>query len=116
MFKLAKCDHLSKNIQFQTVYKSGKSYANRMMVLYVRHNDLAGRKVGFAAGKKLGNAVVRNRIKRLMREVYRHHQGKLIPGLDLILVGRQSMIDAGYKEAEKAFLALCLKADIISKN
>ena len=65
---------LKKKKDFQAVYSRGKSYANRFLVLYVFQSKEFQGKVGFAAGRKLGNAVKRNRIKRLLRESYRLHQ------------------------------------------
>jgi ribonuclease P protein component len=106
---------LHKNKKFQVVYKLGKSYANRMVVLYVLANHDNVRRVGFAAGKKLGGAVIRNRVKRLLRESYRLNQFQLMNGVDLILVGRQAAIKADRMEVSKAFINLCNKAKILAK-
>ena len=104
---------LKKKKDFQAVYSRGKSYANRFLVLYVfRSNGFQGR-VGFAAGKKLGNAVKRNRVKRLLRESYRLHQDDLQAGVSLLLVGRKAAVDAGCRDLEKALLALSRKAGIL---
>ena len=82
MYNLSKNLVLKKNKNFQTVYRLGKSYANRMLVVYILKRNDQHSKVGFAAGKKLGNAVTRNRVKRLLREVYRLNQFQLIKGID----------------------------------
>ncbi len=115
IYKLSKQGMLHKNKKFQAVYKSGKSYANRMVVLYVLPNEGNGRHVGFAAGKRLGGAVVRNRVKRLLRESYRLTQFQLIDGVDLVLVGRQAAIKADRMAVTSAFIHLCNKAKILAK-
>ena len=115
IYKLSKQGMLHKNKKFQVVYKLGKSYANRMVVLYVLANHDNVRRIGFAAGKKLGGAVIRNRVKRLLRESYRLNQFQLISGVDLILVGRQAAIKADRMEVSKAFMNLCNKAKILAK-
>ena len=114
MFGLPRNRILKKKKDFQAVYSRGKSYANRFLVLYVfRSNGFQG-KVGFAAGKKLGNAVKRNRVKRLLRESYRMNQGAIKEGVSLLLVGRKAAVDAGCQDLEKAFLALAKKAGIMA--
>lgn len=111
-FTLPKCGRLCQNKSFQTVYRSGKSYANKFLVLYVLPNRSGKRRIGFAAGKRLGSAVVRNRLKRLLREAYRLHQSELMNGVDLILVARQPLVKAGLAQTTKAFLDLCSKAKL----
>ena len=114
MFGLPRNRILKKKKDFQAVYSHGKSYANRFLVLYVfRSNGFQG-KVGFAAGKKLGNAVKRNRVKRLLRESYRMNQGAIKDGVSLLFVGRKAAVDAGCQDLEKAFLALAKKAGIMA--
>ena len=116
MFNLPKRRILKKNKDFQKVYRYGRSYANRYLVLYVfAANGLEGR-VGFAAGKKLGNAVMRNRVKRLLRESYRLNQSLLLPEYDLLLVGRKAAVDMKYAIVEKAFLNLGRKAGILRQE
>lgn len=115
-FTLPKLGRLCKNKSFQAVYRSGKSYANKSLVLYVLPNRSANRRVGFAAGKRLGPAVVRNRMKRLMREAYRHHQANLVSGVDLVLVARQPLVKAKLDKVVKAFLELCTKAKIMREQ
>lgn len=115
IYKLSKQGILHKNKNFQAVYKAGKSYANKMIVLYVLPTNSTVRRVGFAAGKKLGGAVVRNRVKRLLRNSYRLHQHKLVQGIDLLVVGRQAAVESNSTAVGKAFVHLCEKAKILAK-
>ncbi|WP_094602729.1 Ribonuclease P protein component [Sporomusa silvacetica DSM 10669] len=112
-FTLPKMGRLCQNRSFQTVYRSGKSYANKYLVLYVLPNRSVNRRIGFAAGKRLGPAVVRNRLKRLLREAYRHQQEMIITGVDLVIVARQPLLKVGKDQIVKAFIELCAKAKIL---
>ncbi|XER15982.1 Ribonuclease P protein component [Sporomusa aerivorans] len=112
-FVLPKISRLCQNKSFQAVYRSGKSYANKNLVVYVLPNKSANRRIGFAAGKRLGPAVVRNRVKRLLREAYRLNQDKFISGVDLILVGRQPLVKAKLVQVTKSLLELSAKAKLV---
>ncbi len=107
---------LKERRDFQHVYKKGKTYANHSLVLYVLETEELKGRVGFAAGKKLGCAVVRNRVKRLLRECYRLHQGDIRESLALILVGRKPVTGQSCQETEKAFLALGKRAGIFRED
>ncbi|MDT8903356.1 ribonuclease P protein component [Anaeroselena agilis] len=113
MYKLPKSGRLRRNKSFQAVYRSGKSFANRQMVLYILPQRGSERRVGFAAGKRLGNAVVRNRVKRLLREAYRLKQHQIKHGFDLIIVGRQALVKETLPTVTAALLHLCERAKIL---
>ncbi len=108
---------LRKNSEFQRVYKQGKSFANKILVVYVlRHPRDLERKVGFTVSKKYGNAVNRNRIKRLLKEAYRLNQNQLQDGIDLIFIPRQRIVGLQFKEIEKGMIKLFSKAGILKKD
>jgi ribonuclease P protein component len=116
MLTLPRKRMLKRRSDFQRVYRTGRSWANRYFVLYAFESDRLEGKVGFAAGKKLGCAVTRNRVKRLLRETYRHHQDLVRPGLALLLVGRKAMVNVKCDVVEKAFLSLGKKAGVFKEN
>ena len=99
-------DSLKKNHQFQFVYKYGKSYANKYLVMYVKENGTDGNRIGISVSKKVGNSVVRHRVTRLVRESYRLHEAIFNSGLDIVVVARQSAASVGYDEIESAMLHL----------
>ena len=99
-------ESLKKNEQFQFVYKNGKSYANKYLIMYVKKNGLEKNRIGISVSKKVGNSVVRHRVTRLVRESYRLHESIFNSGLDIVIVGRPSAATVGYKEVESAFLHL----------
>ncbi len=105
-------ESLRKNEDFRTCYRDGKSYANKYLVVYVRENGLDRNRVGISVSKKVGNSVVRHRIKRLVHESYRLHEGEFDSGSDIAVVGRRSADGASYKEIERALLFLLKKAGI----
>lgn len=99
-------ESLKKNDQFRFVYRSGKSYANKYLVMYVKENGLSKNRIGISVSKKVGNSVVRHRIKRLVLESYRLHESIFNSGLDMVIVARQAASSAGYEEMESALLHL----------
>ena len=99
-------ESLKKNQQFQFVYKNGKSYANKYLVMYVKENGLGNNRIGISVSKKVGNSVVRHRVTRLIRESYRLHENIFNSGLDIVIVGRPSAATVGYNEVESALLHL----------
>ncbi len=99
-------ESLKKTDQFRFVYKNGKSYANKYLVMYVKENGLEKNRIGISVSKKVGNSVVRHRVTRLLRESYRLHESIFNSGLDIVIVARNSAADVGYYEIESALLHL----------
>ena len=99
-------ESLKKNRDFQHVYRNGKSYANKYLVMYVLENNKGINRLGISASKKIGNSVVRHRFTRLVRESYRLHENIFNSGLDIVVVARKSAAFVGYEEIERALLHL----------
>ena len=99
-------ESLKKNRDFQYVYRNGKSYANKYLVMYVLENNKEINRLGISVSKKIGNSVVRHRFTRLVRESYRLHENIFNSGLDIVVVARKSAAFVGYEEIESALLHL----------
>lgn len=105
---------LKNRKDFNYVYRRGKSLANRQFVVYMLPNSSIDRfRLGVSVSKKLGNAVVRNRIRRMMKEIVRHQQERVTPQIDLILIARMPVAALSYAEMEQSILHLLKKAKII---
>ena len=98
---------LKENHIFRRLYAKGRSAASSLLVVYCRKNGTAENRVGLTVGKKLGHAVVRNRVRRRLREIYRLHETEFLPGYDLVIVARSRAAGAPYARLEKTLLALC---------
>lgn len=99
-------ESLKKNKDFQYVYRKGKSFANRYLVMYVLENQLSGNRLGISVSKKVGNSVVRHGLTRLLRESYRLNESGFLPGYDIVVVARVSAKEKGFAEIESALLHL----------
>ena len=97
---------LKNSLEFGNVYKRGKSYANKYLVMYIVDNNLESNRLGISVSKKVGNSVVRHRITRLIREVYRLQQDNLVKGKDIVVVARVNSKGHDYWDIESAFLHL----------
>lgn len=101
---------LRRNEDFQRVRREGRSYPSPWLVLVVAPNELAHSRFGIAAGKRIGNAVVRNRVKRRLREAVRLRQTRIAPGWDVVLIARESLADASYEQLDQAVGQLLKRA------
>ena len=99
-------ESLKKNSDFQKVYRQGKSYANRYLVMYVLENHTEGNRLGISVSKKVGNSVIRHHLTRLIRESYRLHEDMFNNGLDIVVIARSTARDISYHETESALLRL----------
>lgn len=99
-------ESLKKNFDFQYVYKNGKSYANKYLVMYVLENNTERNRLGISVSKKVGNSIVRHRITRLIRESYRLHENIFNSGLDIVVIARNSASLVSYWKMESALLHL----------
>lgn len=99
-------ESLKKNRDFQNVYRNGKSYANKYLVMYVLENNSEINRIGISVSKKVGNSVVRHHLTRLLRESYRLHENIFNSGLDIVVVVRKNAAEVGYAEIESALLHL----------
>lgn len=92
-----KFDRLRKNSDFLITYKKGASFGNRNLVIYYRNNGLEHHRIGFSVSKKVGNAVVRNRIKRRLRS-YLQQEADIVNHYDIVLIAKESCKDKDYHE------------------
>jgi len=95
---------LKNTRQFNQVYKRGKSVVTKHVVMYYVKNDLDENQVGFSVSKKVGKAVVRNRVKRLMKESFRLNAVNIVDGYNIVFVARVRLKDSTYRDVEKAML------------
>ena len=109
-------DSMKKTNDFQNVYKNGKSFADRNIVVYVWKNESSLNRIGISCSKKIGNSVVRHRFARLVREAYRLHEDMFNSGLDIVVVARACAKDAGYFDIEMSLLSLAGKARIMKNG
>ena len=100
-------ESLKKNRDFRTVYRDGKSYANRLLVMYTLKNDSDRNRLGISVSKKVGNSVVRHRVTRLIREAYRLNRANIDVGYDIVIVARPSSKDKKCQDIESALMHLC---------
>ena len=103
---------LKLNHIFRRLYRKGQSAANGYLVLYCRKNGSRQNRIGLTVSAKLGHAVVRNRVRRRIREIFRLSQGKMKQGYDCIVVARTRAAHADYWELKRAFEKTCKKLDL----
>ena len=107
---------LKLNHVFRRLYHKGKSGANKYLVLYCRRNGSQENRIGLTVSGKLGHAVVRNRLRRRLREIYRLHESQFQPGWDLVVVARSRAVDAPYRKLEHAYLSLAQSLGVLRKE
>ena len=103
---------LKKNHIFRRLYAS-KGVANSYFVLYARPNRSGHNYVGITVSKKLGHAVVRNRTRRRIREIYRLHEEAFLPGWDIVVVARTRAVYADFAQLTDAYMTAARKAGIL---
>lgn len=103
---------LRKNSEFDAVYERGKSWAGDLLVLKALPNGLEWNRYGFVTGKRVGTAVVRNRVKRRLREIAR--ATTINSGWDIVIVARGRVATASYNELKAAVAGLLHRARILA--
>ena len=108
---------IKENTEFQKVLKTGKWFGAECVVIYVLQNKKEVNRIGVAVGKKAGKSVVRNRLKRLIREAYRLNEEQIEKGLDIVIVWRSStnIDNVNFEIVQKSLLKCLDKANLINK-
>ncbi|WP_017725797.1 ribonuclease P protein component [Halalkalibacterium ligniniphilum] len=108
---------IKKNDEFSRVFNEGVSVANRQFVLYVLEKEGQEHfRIGLSVSKKLGNAVTRNRIKRLIRTVFQEEKEALLKGRDYVIIARKPAADLDYEQVKRSLLHVCKKARILKRG
>lgn len=98
---------LKKSIEFKNVYRNGRSYANKYLIMYIYKNEKDENRVGISVSKKVGNSVIRHRATRLIRESVRLNEKKLKKGYDIVIIARENIVNKKFDDVEKAYIHLC---------
>jgi len=106
---------IKKNAEFRKVYKKGRSFSNKLLVLYMyKNNDNKNiSRIGISVSKKVGKSVVRSRVKRLIGESYRLGSNRFKIGYDYVIIARVACKDRSYKDVNESLLDLFNKAGLI---
>ena len=107
---------LKESHLFRRAYNRGKSAADSRLALYVRGNGQRVNRLGLTVSTKVGCAVVRNRVRRRLREIYRLNEDKLISGADVVVVARVRAASSRYRQLEESFLRLSAKLGLLKKG
>ncbi|BFH71695.1 ribonuclease P protein component [Paenibacillus dendritiformis] len=101
---------------FSRVYRYGRSFANHQLVLYVFHRPQVERfRVGVSASKKIGNAVMRNRMRRMIKEIVRREADRIIDHVDLIFIVRKGATEMNYDQLTKSVQHVMRKGSVFKQ-
>ena len=101
---MKKSFRVKKEKDFKAIFKEGTSFANRKFVIYRLENNKRHFRVGLSVSKKLGNAVMRNQIKRRIRHILIEHKNQLVENVDFVVIARKGVEILDYAEMEKNLL------------
>ena len=104
---------VKENYEFRRIYAKGRSGVSPYLVVYVRPNRRGRNRLGVTVSTKLGHAVVRNRVRRRIREIYRLNKAKMLPGYDLIVVARVRAVETDYQKLDRTYLRLLEQLDLL---
>ncbi|WP_026675515.1 ribonuclease P protein component [Alkalihalobacterium bogoriense] len=108
---------IKKNNEFSVVFNKGKSYANRQFVLYVLHKeDQKHFRIGLSVSKKVGHAVTRNRIKRVIREIFKELEEEIKENIDYVVIARNPVASMDFQEMKKSLYHVMKKANVIKRS
>jgi ribonuclease P protein component len=114
VWKMRKEYRIKKNKEFQEVFKKGKSIANRQFVLYLlKRSDYEHFRIGLSVSKKIGNAVVRNQIKRYIRQAFHELDGEVHNVYDYIIIARKPAASMDYFEVKKSLMHVLRLARVL---
>ena len=102
-----------KNHRFQEIRRKGNSVSNKLVVVCVDNNHLSYSRFGFSVSKRIGNAVVRNRVKRRLKEAVRQQFHEIQTGKDIVFIARSPIKYADYQEIDKACARLLRRANLL---
>lgn len=107
---------IKRNDEFQAVFKQGKSFANRQLVIYyLERKKQKHFRIGLSVGTKIGNAVTRNRIKRYLRESFHSLKDRIPPTFDIVIIARQPTKNMDYHAIKKSLLHLLSRKKLLRK-
>lgn len=111
---MKKAYRIKDNEEFQYVFCRGKSFANRQLVIYYIKKPMQEHfRVGISVGKKIGNAVTRNRIKRYVRQCFLDLEDAILPTLNIVVIARQPTNNMNYHEVKKSLIHLLSKQQLL---
>ncbi|WP_313892700.1 ribonuclease P protein component [Psychrobacillus sp.] len=111
-----KRQRVKKDAEFQAIFKRGKSFANRQFVVYCLEKDQDDYRVGLSVSKKVGNAVVRNRIKRYIRQTFLEINDQVFKNMDYIIIARNPAAKLDFHETKKSLEHVLKVAKVIKKK
>ncbi|MDP4552974.1 ribonuclease P protein component [Guptibacillus hwajinpoensis] len=105
---------IKKNSEFQNVFKNGSSTANRQFVVYVlKRNDQPQFRLGLSVSKRIGNAVTRNRVKRLVRESFHQLSDQIKFPYDFVVIARKPTSDMSFEEVKGSLIHVLNRARVL---
>ena len=107
---------LKHNHVFRRLYEIGKNQVTPHLALYARKNGGQTSRLGITVSTKLGHAVVRNRVRRRLREIYRIHENRFLPGYDIVVVARVRSVYAKYSDLEQSFLKAARGVELLREE
>ena len=107
---------VKENYEFRRIYRKGRSAVSPCLVVYCQKNRRGQSRLGVTVSTKLGHAVVRNRVRRRLREIYRLHERQIARGYDLVVVSRVRARTADYHQLEAAFLSACAQLGLLTEG
>ncbi|MFC7063036.1 ribonuclease P protein component [Halobacillus seohaensis] len=114
---MKKTYRIKKNKEFQQIFHHGQSFANRQLVLYfLKKKDQAHFRIGLSVSKKIGHAVMRNQIKRYLRQSFHELEGQIKPEYDFIIIARKPTHQMGFHEIKSSLTHVLHKSKLLDRK